>query len=85
MVTINRAVEARHVVIFTKGDELESPEKKDQVLETWGIQGSDGYNHMMGWKVNGYRKTGDHGVVGEPAPSTRYAKSLFESMFKGWS
>ena len=75
-------------VNYTPGDDEVEAVKPSQVVATWGIQvpGRNGGRKdlLMGWKVDGYRKDKRHGAQGKPAPSTDYAKDLFQSMFKGW-
>lgn len=69
----------------TPGDEVDDyVEPKDRVIQTWGIQGEDGKDIMMGWKVSGVRKVGDHGYKGVPQPSSKYGKALYDDMFRGW-
>ena len=57
--------------------------KKDLHVGSFGIVDEDGREHIINWKVNGWRKDLRHGAM-DPEPPSEYGKSLFDSMFKGW-
>lgn len=58
--------------------------RPNRIVGAFGIQGEDGRDILMAWRVSGYRKDRSHGAVGEAEPATKYGQSLFDSMFKGW-
>lgn len=55
----------------------------DRIVGAFGITHEDGYENVIFWKVDRYRKDKRHDVL-EPGSQSTYGKSLFESMFKGW-
>lgn len=58
-------------------------EPPKRVVGGFGIVHPDGRTDMLCWVVSN-RKDRRHGVVGKKEPVTRYAKEMYESMFRNW-
>lgn len=67
-----------------KDEGFEETKVSNKIVGGFGIVGQDGLAHKLFWSVNGSRKDQRHGVIDKPVPQSRYAKSLLDSMFKGW-
>ena len=64
--------------------EINEVKPPNLIVGQFGIKDSKGNDILMNWKIDGWRRKKNWEPETPEAPS-RYGKSLFESMFKGWN
>lgn len=64
--------------------EINEVKPDNLIVGQFGIKDAKGNDILMHWKIDGWRRRKDWKPE-QPEPETRYGKSLFESMFKGWN